>query len=362
MFGKLYLGEIKKQMRPKAIITLAIFFVIFFVLFAVIYNIDIENIISNETITTTDENGETVEMPADEFLQTVLNQSNVFFGVTAENIDERIAAAQSNLNAAKEYDKANKTNTAYTAKSELAVLNYLKENNLSGADVAVEGASNYLGLNTAEGFVSTYFETLVLILSIYGIVMAAGIFADEYKNGTIKLLMMRPITRNQLTLAKLLATYSIVLGYLGIMSLIAYAYGAIAFKNVSKVAVLMVFNGKHILQSTAGGVVMIKMILTAIRLLSLVTASFAIGTILRKKTIGIIASFIIMFGIISMIFTAFKLQILTLSANYNLNMYFSYGGSTMRFGNFYISLAVLVCYWAAMLVSTFLVVQKRDIA
>lgn len=362
MFGRLYLGEVKKQMRPKAIITLAIFFVMFFILFAVIYNLDIDSIISGETITTTNADGETVEMPANEYLEMVMNQSNVFFDVTSQNIDERITIAESNLLTAKALDKANKTNTAYAAESQLTVLKYLKANNLNGADIAVEGASNYLGLNSAEGFVSTYFETLVLILSIYGIVMAAGIFADEYKNGTIKLLMMRPITRNQLTLAKLLATYSVVLGYLGIMSLIAYAYGAIAFKNISSAPVLMVFNGKHILESTAGGVLMIRMILTGIKLLSILTASFTIGTLLRKKTVAIIASFIIMLGIISMIFTAFKLQILTFSANYNLGMYFGYAGNTMRFGNFYLSLGILVFYLAAMLVSTFVVVKKRDIA
>lgn len=362
MLSKLYLGEVKKQMRPKAMITLAIFFVIFFIIFAIVYNLDIENLISNEMITTTDENNETIQMPADEFLESIMNQGNDFYDVTSENIDEYIIQAQNDLVNAKKLDKENRTNTAYKSQSILTVLNYLKDNNMEGKDMVIEGTSNYLGLNSAEGFVSTYFSTLILILSIYGIVMAAGIFADEYKNGTIKLLMMRPITRNRLTLAKLLATYTIVLGYLGIMSLIAYAYGAIAFKNLSLKTVYMVFNARYIWQTTAGGALFLNMLLTSIKLLSLLTASFTIGTILRKKTVGIIASFVILFGIVSAIFSSFKMQILTLSANYDLNMYFSFGGGTMPLGNFFTSAGVLVVYWAIMLFATFTVVKKRDIA
>lgn len=362
MFGKLYLGEVKKQMRPKAIITLAIFFIIFFIIFAVIYNVDLDNILSGSNITTTNEYGETIEMPIDEYVALLMNQNNVFYDVNSTNIDEKINQARFNIVEAKQYDKENKTNTTYYAKSVLSVLNYLKTNNIEGKDITVEGTSNYLGYNSTEGFVSSYFDTLILILTIYGIVMAAGIFADEYKNGTIKLLMMRPITRSQLTLAKLLGAYTVVLGYLGVMSLIAYAYGAIAFKNLSLKSVFIVFNATSIIKSTTGSVVFLNMFIKVIKLLTLVTASFTIGTLLRKKTTGIIASFVLLFGIVSAIFSTLGIQIFTLSANYDLGAYFTFGGSVMRFGNFYRSCAVLLVYWAIMLVSTFLVVEKRDIA
>jgi len=192
--------------------------------------------------------------------------------------------------------------------------------------------------------------------------MAAGIFADEYRNGTIKLLMMRPITRNQLTTAKLLAAYSVVLAYLGITSLIAYAYGAIAFKNKSLEVVYQVFNAQSVIKTTIGGAMFANMMFSAIKLLTLITASFTIGTLLKKKTAGIILSFIILFGIVSTIFSSFDFQIITLSANYSLNQYFSFGHNYMQYGNFFVSLAVLAVYWATMLVSTYLVVGKRDIA
>lgn len=361
MFGKLYLGEIKKQLRPKAIITLVIFFVIFFVIFAVIYNIDLEKMFQEATISTLDQEGQEVEMTVEDYLEMIQGQGNVFKDVNPQNVDSAIADAKKALDEAVARDKENNTNEAYYARSVVTVLEYIKANNINGADMKIEGLGDYKGLNSAEGFVSSYFNIVLIILSIYGIVMAAGIFADEYRNGTIKLLMMRPITRNQLTTAKLLGAYSVILGYLGITTLIAYAYGAIAFNNKSMEVIYQVFNARSVIKTTMGGTLFVDIMFSVIKLLTLITASFTIGTLLKKKTIGIILSFIILFGIVSTIFSSFDFQIITLSANYSLNSYFSFGVNNMQYGNFFVSLAVLAGYWAIMLVSTYLVVGKRDI-
>ncbi|NCA92784.1 hypothetical protein EOM82_05985 [bacterium] len=362
MFGKLYLGEIKKQLRPKTIITLAVFFVIFFIIFAIVYNIDLEGMFQENNITTVDEQGQEVEMTIEEFLTMTLNQNNVFKDVNQFNVDIAIDDAKRDLEEAIARDKINNTNEAYYQRGVVTVLEYIKANNINGADMKIEGLADYKGLNSAEGFVSSYFNIVLIILSIYGIVMAAGIFADEYRNGTIKLLMMRPITRNQLTTAKLLGAYTVILGYLGITSLIAYAYGAIAFNNKSLEVVYQVFNARSVIKTTIGGALFTDMVFSTIRVLTLITASFTIGTLLRKKTAGIILSFIIFFGIVSTIFSSFDFQIITLSANYSLNSYFIFGGNNMQYGNFFVSLAVLAVYWAGMLASTYLVVGKRDIA
>ncbi len=362
MFGKLYLGEIKKHMRPKTIIALAVAFVIFFIIFAVVYNIDLTETLQGSTIDYIDGEGQTVTMTIDEYLAMVQGQQNIFKDITPDNVDSAITDARAELERAKAYDKEHDTNEAYYARSRLTVLEYIKANNINGADMKIEGLGDYKGLNSAEGFVNSYFGILIIILSIYGIVMAAGTYADEYRNGTIKLLMMRPITRNQLTTAKLLASYTVILAYLGITTLIAYAYGAIALKNKSLDVVYMIFNARSVIKTTIGGAMTISMLFSVIYVLTLMTASFSIGTLLRKKTVGIILSFIIFFGIISSIFSSFDMQILTLSANYNLGKYFMFGANNMQYGNFFVSLAVLVVYWAIMLVSTYLVVNKRDIA
>lgn len=371
MFGKLYLGELKKLARPKALITLAVLCVVLFIVFAVIYNIDLDKTIDDiyDMVEKIDGEAEIEEEEggADNNIFNYYTDYDIS-EVTPENVDEIIAA----LNVKKKtYEARNKEKEfkglygteIHDIKCEITMLEYMKANNVYGK-INVEGYITYYSAKNAEAFALSYFELVARILAIYGIVMAAGLYADEYLRGTIKLIMLRPVTKNQVTTAKLLALFTYLIGILGIASLIGYIYGVIAYKSVSLEKIYVVFNERSVFISTVGGTVFYKMFFAAVKVLSFASLSYAIGTILRKKTPAIILSFIVYLGIISALFTIFGGERFLFSVNTDLSLYFGFiepGKSFINGGNFFLALPMLVIYLAAIISSTYLVVNKRDV-
>ena len=156
--------------------------------------------------------------------------------------------------------------------------------------------------------------------------------------------------------------FTYILGILGVASLLGYAYGAIAYKSVSAEKVYVVFNASSVFACTVGGTVFYKMFFAAVKVLSFASLSYAIGTILRKKTPAIILSFIVYLGIISALFTIFGGERFLFSTNTDLSVYFGFGvGEYINGGNFFLALPLLVIYLAAIISSTYLVVNKRDV-
>ncbi len=367
MFGKLYLGELKKLTRPKALITISVVCVVLFIVFAIIYNINInlDAFVNDMTDIAASIEGEIEVGETDETDDTSGDFADYVFGATPDNIDEKIAYFNAKL---KEYQALNKqkefegyyATDIYDIECTIAMLEYMKANNVYGK-FNVEGYTDY-SLRNAESFVLGYVELVTAILIIYGIAMAAGLYADEYSRGTIKLIMLRPVTKNQVTTAKLLALFTHLIAIFGIASLMGYVYGAIAYKSISLEKVYVVFNGSGVFASTVGGTVFYKMFFTVVKILSYATLSYAIGTILRKKTPAIVLTLVVYLGIIAALFTFVGGERFIFSTNTDLSVYFGFvKTSFMDGGNFFIALPMLIVYLAVIIVSTYLVVDKRDV-
>ncbi len=368
MFGKLYLGELKKLTRPKALITISVICVVLFIVFAIIYNINLDELLENMTDIATRIEGEDeiVVGETDETNDTSGDFADYVFGATPDNIDEKIAYFNAKL---KEYQALNKQKDSegyyatdiYNTECTIAMLEYMKANNVYGK-FNVEGYATYYSIKNAESFVLSYVELVTAILAIYGIAMAAGLYADEYSRGTIKLIMLRPVTKNQVTTAKLLALFTHLIAIFGIASLMGYVYGAIAYKSISLEKVYVVFNGSGVFASTVGGTVFYKMFFTVVKILSYATLSYAIGTILRKKTPAIVLALVVYLGIIAALFAFVGGERFIFSTNTDLSVYFGFAQTSfMNGGNFFIALPMLIVYLAVIIVSTYLVVDKRDV-
>lgn len=369
MFGKLFLGETKKLVRPKALITIAVICVVFFILFAVVYNINLDAMVRDlEIMIEGIENDSPVEEEkTEEEIAEEYGYRNVDFVKIAnpDNVDAILADLRLARDEAAFLNKQKGTKGSYGGEiyyydCAITLLEYMKANDIYG-DINVEGYRVYYSMRTAESFALSYFEFVVAILSIYGIVMAAGLYADEYSKGTIKLVMLRPVGRNMLTTAKLLALFSHLVVLLGLTTLAAYVYGAIAFGSVATEKVFVVFNSQSVFASTSGAVVLYKMFFKTVGMLSFVSLAFAIGTISRKKTLGIVITLIIYLGIVSAIFSAFGGERFVFSTNTDFSSYFGMTTAVMDGANFYIALPVYLAYIAAIFASLYLTVKKRDI-
>lgn len=355
MFGRIYLGELKKIVRPKAMIILAAVLVVLLIGYAIFFNLvgDFTKMI-NETIET--EDGQII--PG-------FQQDYTF---TEEKVEEEIAMLEGEVAELEEEYKMEKNGynvyaSMFSMRARLTALKYVKEHKLYGQDARFLGVNYSIGgaILTADGFVFDYMAAVASVMAIYAIVIGAGLLTDEFKNGTIKLLLTRPISKNQLISAKLLAALTVSLGIGALFTLIGYIYGLIAFSSESTLPIYLVFNSKKVIRSTVGGYLFGSFLLSLCRIATMCLIAYFIGTFFRKKTTGIVVTIVIHLKIISGILGLFPVQIALLVPNMNLINYFVPDASVPIYGNFFISLAVYVVYLAATVFGLYYSVNKRDV-
>ena len=360
MLGRLYAGELKKIVRPKAIIALSVTLIILLLGYAILYNLAKS---LTDTLTQAISSGDITiegEMPEQEEGDNELN---------AENIDLVIRSYEIQLEQLEDSYKNEKMGyqkyaSIFSVKAQLTGLKFIRDNSLYDAKILGFNASTggiLMGDLTAEGFTEDYMSAVTMVMAIYGIVIGAGLLADEYRNGTIKLLLTRPITKNQLITAKLLATLTMCFAFTGLFTLIGYIYGAIAFNVAATDSIYLIFNAAHVVKSTIGAYVFGLFVVSLVRIAAMVLVAYFLGTLSRKKTTGIIVTIIIEFNIISGILGLLPVQIGLLTPNLGLMSYFNAGASVPTYGNFFISLAVDIVYMAAVTFGLYFSVNKRDV-
>ncbi len=355
----LFVWEIKKSVKRNAIIGIAITAVVLLILFAVVYNILddlVRDIVSGDISIDDieDETGVDVELNYGEIRAEKL---------TKEELEEYKRLMEKHV---AELEKEYKTNKyvydqLFAEKSALAEVNYALDHGIYNKEVRLLGF-NYDGTgdgSSAEGFVTMYGSVMALVVLIYGIILGANSYSGEYKSGTIKLVLTRPVKKSSLTLAKLLSMYAATTVAFLVPVLMSYVYGAIAFGSDSAVTMIYSFNASGAGVTTVGAHTFGMIVNNLINIFVMATLSFALATVTRNSAAGILVSLAVVLGIGSF-FSSIGLTAFTLSYSLDFMQFFGVG-NVVRNGNFFISLAVVIFWLAASLVSAFVVTQKRDV-
>ena len=355
MLGRIYAGELRKIVRPKSMIVLTVVLALFLFVYAIVYNF-IGNL--SQIVASTVDPDQTTDQATEE---------SDWQGITDENVDYVIQALQQNID---ELEKEYKGKFGYryyasvfSAKAQLKAVEFMKENRLY--DIKVLGynysLNSFMSETTADGFAQDYMSVVASVIAIYAVVLGAGLLADEYRNGTVKLLLTRPITKNQLITAKLLAALTVCGAFMGIFSLIGYIYGLIAFKSVATESIYLVFNARSVIKSSVGAYLFGDFVMQLVQIATMLMIAYFLGTLARKKTTGIIVTLLIELGIVSSILGLLPIQIGLLVPNLSLMDYFDASATVPTYGNFFISLAVDLVYIAAVTFGLYYSVNKRDV-
>ena len=354
----LFLWEIKKNVKKSAVIGISVTAVVFLILFAAVYNmlVDFVKGLNNMDWEVGGEYGEdigTPEMPD-------IDMDNQYM-ITKEELVLRIAQAEE---AVKSLEKEYRTNKGvysqlYSEKSLLEELKYALENGYYDKDVRFLGYNYATTDLSGEGFVTLYASLIMLIALVYGVIYGANLYCGEYKSGTIKLVMTRPVKKNTLTAAKLLSMYTVLAAVFFVPVLIGYAYGAIAFDSISATEVIYSFNASGAGVTTVGALTFGTLFTSFINILVVATLSYTLATVTRNSAVGIIIALAVVLGIGSF-FSTIGITAFTLSYSMNFMTFFGVA-SVVRNGNFFISLAVTLFWYIAALAAVFLVVDKRDV-
>lgn len=203
---------------------------------------------------------------------------------------------------------------------------------------------------------------LLSLVSLFTIIVAAGIIANEFSWGTIKLLLIRPISRTKILAAKYISVLLFALITLIFVLVFSWVIGLLFFG----------VNGMdpHIVMHTNEGYAYVSVIeqivegygYKLVTLLMMATFAFMISAIFRQSALAIgLAIFLMFAGNAVVTFLAqYDWSKFILFANTDLQQYANNTaaeGMTLGF-----SIAVLAVYYVLFLVITWVFFTKRDVA
>ncbi|MEG9296928.1 ABC transporter permease [Mangrovibacillus sp. Mu-81] len=213
----------------------------------------------------------------------------------------------------------------------------------------------------------TFVETngfAVTLVGLFAIIVAAGIVASEFSWGTIKLLLIRPISRTKILISKYITVILYGGTLLGILFAVSFLIGLILFGGTDQSVHLAYIDGKVVEQNIVGYLIK-TYLLKSIDVTMMATMAFMISTVFRSSSLAIGISLFLLFmganatGLLAMKFDWAKYS---LFANTDLTQYTGFSqplvdGMTMGF-----SITMLIIYFAIFQLLAFFVFKKRDVA
>ncbi|MFI8685527.1 ABC transporter permease [Rossellomorea sp. NPDC077527] len=213
----------------------------------------------------------------------------------------------------------------------------------------------------------TFVETnanIVLVVGLFAIIVAAGIVASEFSWGTIKLLLIRPISRTKILLSKYVTVILYGMSMLLLLFVVSLLLGLILFGGTDQSTHLAFVDGKVVEQNIVGYLIKTYLLQT-INIVMMATMAFMISAVFRSSSLAIGISLFLLFvggNATSLLALKFDWAKYSLFANTDLTQYTGFtpplvDGMTMGF-----SITMLVIYFIIFQALAFLVFNKRDVA
>ncbi|MDP4155427.1 MAG: ABC transporter permease [Bacillota bacterium] len=205
---------------------------------------------------------------------------------------------------------------------------------------------------------------IINVAGLFTIIISAGIVASEFNWGTIKLLLIRPITRMKILLSK----YITILLYAIFLLVILFAYssviGAILFGTPEQASIYLNYNNGIVSEQSMFVHMLIYYGLNSINMIMLATMAFMISAVFRNSSLAVGLSIFLMFTgtqLTELLSLKFPWAKYILFANTDLMPYFEgtplIEGMTLTF-----SIVVLIAYFLLFHFLAFYVFNKRDVA
>ncbi|TDL95255.1 ABC transporter permease [Macrococcus brunensis] len=204
---------------------------------------------------------------------------------------------------------------------------------------------------------------LTALVSLFTIVIAGGIVANEFTYGTIKQLLIRPVTRTTILASKYIAVILFSVLTMTVLFILTYVVGALFF-GVSGLNPELVFERpdhfvhRHFLQE---GLLVYG--LKLVHILTLGTFGFMISSLLRSSSLAIGLSMFIMFlGSTASVFIAqYDWSKYLLFTNSDLSRYYHFIGPYRDDMTIQFSAGVTLIYLLVFLIVAWYSFVKRDI-
>lgn len=217
--------------------------------------------------------------------------------------------------------------------------------------------------NTLWGMVMSM-SSLIQMVTIFTVVIAADIVAGEFATGTVKLLLIRPSSRSKILLSKYISVVMFSLLLLVVLFLSSFLLNGLLyqFSDVGS-PYLHVEKNMTVQESSMFLHVMSTYGLKCVELIMIVTLAFMISTVFRSSSLAISMSLLFLFlgQAITVFFSQWSWGRFWLFANTDLTQYIE-GKPLIEGMNMTFSILVLIGYFLLFNYLSWTIFQKRDIA
>ncbi|KXZ20039.1 ABC transporter permease [Bacillus nakamurai] len=207
---------------------------------------------------------------------------------------------------------------------------------------------------------------MTILTGLFTIIIAAGIVANEFNWGTIKLLAIRPLSRFQILLSKYITVLLFGLSLLVILFAGSALLGLLFFGTGGDPAgnVHLVYKDGHVFEQNIIGYLAKTYVYESVSAFMLATMAFMLSAVFRNSSLAVgFSIFLLVMGNTATVFLAAKFDWskYILFANTDLSQYMNgtpaVEGMTMTF-----SVVMLIIYFVIFQLLAFGVFLKRDIA
>lgn len=205
-------------------------------------------------------------------------------------------------------------------------------------------------------------EAFIMMITIFTIIVAGGSVAGEFSSGTIKLLLIRPVSRVKILLSKYISTLLFALMLIFLLFISSFALGALFFGFSGLENPILYYADGQVFTRSAIEMTWINFGFGAVQMIMWVTLAFMISSVFRNSALSIGLSIFILF--ISMPLVQFLMKYswakYLIFPNVDLSLYFR-GQTPMEGMTLGFSIGVLVVYFLLFHALSFFVFKKRDV-
>lgn len=224
--------------------------------------------------------------------------------------------------------------------------------------------NNYKTLNYQ---LKTTLEDYEIFIIIIILITSSTIISNELKEGTIKLLLIKPYTRNQILLSKYLSMIIVMFISIIYLYLTQILIGGfyLGFSSLQEKVVIYNFQLSTIMCYNIYGYTFLRILLKLPMLILLSTLSFLISIITSNNILSLTISLIVYIfsASIKSLAINYNLKIMKylLTMNWNINEYLFGKLSEYKYLNLTTSIIICIIYYIFLLVLSFIIFNKKDI-
>ena len=221
--------------------------------------------------------------------------------------------------------------------------------------------------NTLKGILENFYSQFGIFLIVVVVMIAGTIVSEEFNKGTIKLLLVKPYTRNKILMAKAITTLTMIIFIIVVTLVMQILIGGIifGFDSLSEPVVAYNFNTNTMEEMNIFANLGVQTLTQLPMIILLATLAFAISTLFTNSTLAITISLLgyMAASIINQLAIGYDLQFMKyfVTMNWDLSIYANGALPYMEGMNMTMSIIICVVYFLIMMIPTFIVFKKRNI-